>query len=180
MRPAVRSLPRHSQSDTASAGQKAPLIRTWGQNSWAVASRTASDRNRSGAPAEAGRAASITGSVLALTGLLAERRIDLLAGLDQTLHGVGRILEHLLLFGIQLDLDDLLHAVGADHHRHADIHAVLTVLAAIQPGGTGQHAALVLEVALGHLDGGRGRRVEGRAGLQQGNDLGAAIAEIGR
>jgi hypothetical protein len=45
-----------------------------------------------------------------------------------------------------------------------------------QVGGAGQDALLVLQVALGHLDGRGCRRVEGRAGLQQANDLGAAVA----
>ena len=80
-----------------------------------------------------------------------------------------------LLGRVELDLDDLLHAVGADHHRHADVHVLHAVLA-VEVGGAGQHAALVLEVALGHRDGGGGRRIEGRAGPEQGDDLAAAPA----
>ena len=63
----------------------------------------------------------------------------------------------------------------ADHDRHADIH-VLDAVLAVEVGGAGQHALLVLEVALGHGDGRGGRRIEGRAGLQQVDDLAAALA----
>src|SRR3712207_6950719 len=51
-------------------------------------------------------------------------------------------------------------------HEHV-LHAVLTV----EIGGAGQNALLVLEVALGHSDGGSRRRVEGGAGLEQVDDL---------
>ena len=74
-----------------------------------------------------------------------------------------------------LDLEDALDAAVADHHRHADIHA-LHVVFAVEIGGAGQHALLVLEVALGHGDGRGGRRIEGRAGLEQVDDLAAALA----
>src|SRR3546814_2531324 len=43
-------------------------------------------------------------------------------------------------------------------------------------GRAGQHPLLVLEEGLGHQDRRGGRRVEGRAGLQQADDLGAAVA----
>ena len=102
-------------------------------------------------------------------------RRDLGAGLDQPLHRLHRLLEHRPLRRIEVDLDDLLDAVGADHHRHADVHALHAVLA-VEVGGAGQHAALVLEVALGHLDRGGGRRIEGGAGLQEVDDLAAAAA----
>ena len=106
-------------------------------------------------------------------------RRDLGAGLDQALHGLDRLLEHLPLGSIEIDLDDLLDAIGADHHRHAHIHALHAVFA-VEVGGAGQHAALVLEIALGHLDGGGGGRVEGRAGLQQVDDLAAAACACAR
>ena len=86
-----------------------------------------------------------------------------------------RLVEHGLLVGVQLDLDDLLDAAFADDHRHADIEILDAVLAG-QVRGAGQQAALVLEVALGHLDRRGGRGVEGRAGLEQADDLGAAVA----
>ena len=47
--------------------------------------------------------------------------------------------------------------------------------AAGQQGGTGQNALLVEQVALGHGDGGRGRRIEGGTGFQQADDLGTTI-----
>src|SRR5215207_6452738 len=107
--------------------------------------------------------------------LRAQLRGDLRAGLDQALHRLHRLDEHLPLRGIEVDLDDLLHAVGADHHGNADVHALDAVLA-VEEGGAGQHAALVLEVALGHLDGGGGRRIERRTRLQQVDDLAATLA----
>src|SRR6476661_8688949 len=74
---------------------------------------------------------------------LAQIRRDLLAGLDQALHRGDRLVEL-----------DALDALGADHHRHADVEPLNAVLA-VQPGGARQHAFLVLEIALGHRDGGR-------------------------
>ena len=87
-----------------------------------------------------------------------------------------RFVEHRLCSALfSVDLDDALDAAGADHHRHADIDALDAVLAR-EIGGAGQHALLVLEIALGHLDRRSGRRIEGRAGLQQADDLAAAVA----
>ena len=43
-------------------------------------------------------------------------------------------------------------------------------------GGAGQNPALVAQVALGHGDGGSGGRVEGGAGLEEVDDLAAALA----
>ena len=48
---------------------------------------------------------------------------------------------------------DPLDAAGADHRGHADVHA-LEAVGAVDVGGAGQDALLVLEVGLGHLDGG--------------------------
>src|SRR6476659_9839722 len=42
----------------------------------------------------------------------------------------------------EVDLDDALDALGADHHRHADIEIADAVFA-VEPGGAGQHALLV-------------------------------------
>ncbi len=44
---------------------------------------------------------------------------------------------------VELDLDDALDALGADHHRHADIE-VLHAVFALEVGGAGQDALLVL------------------------------------
>ena len=46
---------------------------------------------------------------------------------------------------------------------------------AVQAGGAGQDALLVPEVALGHRDRRGGRRIESRTGLEQPDDLGAAV-----
>jgi hypothetical protein len=46
-------------------------------------------------------------------------------------------------------------------------------------GGAGQHLLLVLQDRLGHLHGRGGRGVVGAAGLEQADDLGAAVAGAG-
>src|SRR6185369_8741065 len=114
-------------------------------------------------------------NVRALSRSARQMRSDLGAGVDQALHGVDRLLEHRPLRRIEVDLDDLLDAIGTNHYGHAHIHALHAVFA-VEVGGAGEHAALVLEVALGHLDGGGRGRVEGGAGLQQVDDLAAAAA----
>src|SRR5215218_8896705 len=106
---------------------------------------------------------------------LAQIRRDLLAGLDQALHRGDRLVELAALRAAEFKLDDALDALGADHHRHADVEPLNAILA-VQPGGARQHAFLVLEIALGHRDGGRRRRIERRAGLEQVDDLGPAVA----
>src|SRR6185503_5451264 len=83
--------------------------------------------------------------------LVAETWRNLLAGLDQALHSRRRFFEHRALAAVELDLDDALDALGADHNRHADIE-VLDAVFAIEPGGAGQHALLVEQVALRHRD----------------------------
>ena len=111
--------------------------------------------------------------VSALVGAMAVRQSLTAAHSDRTdatdLSNIG------LLVRVHLDLDHLLDAACADDHRHADIEVVDPVLAG-QVGGAGQQPALVLEIALGHLDGRGRRRVEGRAGLQQRHDLRTAVA----
>src|SRR6202040_3398827 len=107
--------------------------------------------------------------------LLSEIRRDLLAGLDQRFHRAHRLLEHAALGAVELDLDDALDALAADHHRHADIE-VLDAIFAIEPGGGRQHALLVAQIAFRHGDRRRGRRVKRRAGAQQAHDLAAAVA----
>src|ERR1700761_1183719 len=102
-------------------------------------------------------------------------RRDLLAGIDQPLDGTDRLVEGFAVLAGQLDLDDALDALAADHDGHADIHVLHAVLA-VEVGGAGHHPLLVLEITLGHRDRGRRRRIEGRTGLQQVDDLGAAIA----
>ena len=83
--------------------------------------------------------------------------------------------EGLALIGVEVELDHPLDALGADHHRHAGIEPLHVVLA-VQIGGAGQHPLLVLEIGFGHLQGSSRRRVKGRAGLQQADDFGPAVA----
>src|SRR6188508_1907658 len=109
-------------------------------------------------------------------GLLSLAQIgrDLLTGFDQAFHRVGGLVELGALGAGQLKLDDALDALGADHHRHPDIKP-LDAIFAVQPCRAGQHALLVEQKALRHRDRGGGRRIERRAGLEQVDDLCAAI-----
>src|SRR5688572_8781043 len=104
-----------------------------------------------------------------------ELRFELLAGLDEALHGFDRFVELSALLRRQVELDDPLDALLPDHHGNADIDAFEAVFA-LDMGGAGEHALLVAEIGFGHRDGRRGRRIEGRAGLEQTDDLGAAVA----
>src|SRR5436305_586999 len=107
--------------------------------------------------------------------LARERRHDAEAGLDEAVHRRDRSVEHLPLGLVEFDLDDALDTFGADYDRHADI-AVLDTVFALEKGSTGEDALLVPEVALRHGDRGAGGCIEGRAGLEQVDDLGAAVA----
>src|SRR5690606_26000320 len=106
---------------------------------------------------------------------LADAGIDVLAGLDEAANGLDALVEHGALLGGEFDLDHLLHAVLADDARHADIDVVEAVFA-LEVGRARQQPALVPQVGLGHQHGAFGRRVIGRARLQQVDDLGAAVA----
>src|SRR5450759_1723181 len=53
-----------------------------------------------------------------------------LRGFDQLAHGLGRVVEHLLLAGVEGDLDDLFHALAAQDDGHADVEVAIAVLAA--------------------------------------------------
>jgi hypothetical protein len=105
----------------------------------------------------------------------ASEAVDVLAGLQQALDRGDRLFEHRLFFVVGGELDDLLDAAGADQGRDADIEVRQAVFAR-QPDGAGQDALLVQQVGLGHGDRRFRRSVEGRAGLQQGHDLAAALA----
>src|SRR5690606_1636345 len=70
---------------------------------------------------------------------LRQRRRNLLAGFDEALHGGCGLLESGLLAAIEIDLDDALDTLGADHHRDADIDVLHAVLA-VEIGGAGQNA----------------------------------------
>src|ERR1700760_4620299 len=100
---------------------------------------------------------------------------QLFADFAEIADGTGRFIELGLLAGIHLDFDDPLDAVGADDHRNTDIEVLHAVLAG-EIGGAGQNALLVEGEGLRHRDAGRGRRIEGRAGLQEIDDLAAAVA----
>ncbi len=57
-----------------------------------------------------------------------KRGLDARASLAQPLHRFHRFVEHRPFAPIEIDLDDALHAAGADDDRHADIEIVETVL----------------------------------------------------
>src|SRR6185437_9814073 len=69
---------------------------------------------------------------------------------DQLLHRSRRLLELLLLVRLELDLHDLLDALAAQAHRHADEQAVHAELALAERGAR-QHALLVVEDRVDHL-----------------------------
>src|SRR5690606_29796365 len=83
---------------------------------------------------------------------LRQLRRDFLAGFDEAFNGADRLFEGLLFGGVERDLDDLFNATGTDDNRNADI-GVLDAIFAVEIGGGGQNALLVLEIALGHGDG---------------------------
>src|ERR1700731_3000243 len=93
---------------------------------------------------------------------------------DQFAHGADRFVEGSLLVPVEGDLDDALDAAGADHDGDAD-EEILDPILPVEPRRPGHHAFLVAQIGLGHLDRRTGRRIEGRAGFQQPDDLAAAI-----
>src|ERR1700691_2604842 len=100
---------------------------------------------------------------------------DLLAGLDQAPHRLHGFLEHPALAAVELDFDHTLNSLTADNDRHADIKIVDAVLA-IEPGGRRQHAFLVAQITFRHRNRRTCRCVEGRASLEQADDLTTAVA----
>src|SRR3954465_9329053 len=82
-------------------------------------------------------------------GLLAECRRDFGAGLDQRAHCGHRLVKHLAFGAVELQFHHALDALRTDHHRHADIEILHAVLA-VEIGGAGQHAFLVLQIAFRH------------------------------
>src|SRR5579872_5687615 len=54
---------------------------------------------------------------------------DLLAGIDQALHGRDRFIESFAVLAGELDLDNAFDPLRADHDRHADIHVSHTIFA---------------------------------------------------
>src|SRR5574338_339859 len=87
---------------------------------------------------------------------------------------LDRGVEEPALIGVELDLEHLLDAPGAEHARDADVEPVDAVLALAQ-ARAGEHALLVLQDGLGHLDGARRGRDERGAGLEQVHDLAARV-----
>src|SRR5262249_22870467 len=106
---------------------------------------------------------------------LAEIGRDRLAGVDQRRQRLRRLVENAALRTIELNLDYTLNALGTNDRRHADVK-VLDSVFTVEIGGAGQGAFLVLEIALNHGGGGGRRRIERRAGLEQVDDIGAAVA----
>src|SRR6516225_2243766 len=104
-----------------------------------------------------------------------EARSDALAKLDQRLHRFDRAHEGVALMRIEIELDDALDALGADHYRHTGVEPLHMILA-VEIRGAGQDALVVLEIRFRHLQRGGGRRVIGGAGFEQTYDLGAAVA----
>src|SRR5712692_8466140 len=103
------------------------------------------------------------------------RGAHLAGDVDQPPDRLDRFVELGFLVAVEADLDDTLDPAGADHHRHPDIEVLDAVLPG-QPGGAGQHPLLVAQIGLGHRDRRTRRGIEGRAGLQEVDDLGAAVA----
>src|SRR5439155_8761627 len=107
--------------------------------------------------------------------------IDLVSSLnfphliDEAPNGRDRFVKQGLLCPVQRNLDHPLHAASADDNRHADIETFDPVLA-VEIGGTGQHALLVLEMALVHLDRRGCRGVVCGPRFQKADDLRAAVA----
>src|SRR5664279_3568469 len=64
--------------------------------------------------------------------LTSQIRRYFLTSLDQALHRGHRLFELATFTTAELDLDDALDALGADHHRHADIK-VLEAVFAVEP-----------------------------------------------
>ena len=82
--------------------------------------------------------------------------------------------EHGTFGAVQLNLDDAVDALRADHRGHADIQ-ILNSIFAVQISRTGEHALLVPEEALRHGDGGGSRRVIGGAAFEQVDNFGTAV-----
>src|ERR1700730_1614835 len=93
---------------------------------------------------------------------------------DQLADRGDRFVERRPFLLVERDLDHPLDAAGADHDGDADVE-ILDPILPVEPRRTGQHAFLVAQIGLGHLDRRTGRRIEGRAGLQQPDDLAAAV-----
>src|SRR3977135_1193356 len=103
-------------------------------------------------------------------------RLAHLAGdVYQPAHRLDRFVEARLLVALEVELDDALDAAAADHHRHPNIEVLDAVLAG-QPGGARQHSLLVAPTGPAPPDRRARRRIEPRAGLQEIDDLGAAVA----
>ena len=68
------------------------------------------------------------------------------------MHSFNRFLEARLFFGVQLNLDNAFNTIFTNHHRHTNISALHAILAG-EMSSSGQHAAIILEIAFGHGNG---------------------------
>ena len=84
-------------------------------------------------------------------------------------------IERRLLVSSQLDLEDALHPARTEDDRDAD-EQVLGPEFALEQHGARQNALAIEQDRLDHLEGRCCGGVVGRAGLEQGNDLRAAVA----
>ena len=80
----------------------------------------------------------------------------LFQAVDKALDSRNRLVHHCLLFGIQLELNDPLHALLAENGGNANIIAVHPELTLEVAAGR-ENALLVLEDLLGHGNGRGGR-----------------------
>src|SRR5213594_1128760 len=76
--------------------------------------------------------------------------------------------------GVERVIELALGTPRADLHRDTDVETAQPVLP-LEPGGAGEDRFPVVEIRVGHLDRGRGGRVERRAGLEQRHDLAARL-----
>src|SRR5258706_6399707 len=108
-----------------------------------------------------------------------QRRVDLRAPrVDDLEHVVDRArtaMQRLGLVGHQLDLDHLDGTARTETAGHTGEDAAQTELT-VEAHAAGQHLAGVEQDGVDHLRRGGAGRVEGAAGLEQVDDLGAAVA----
>src|ERR1051325_8359490 len=88
----------------------------------AFAAASASSMLKAGRPLGTGTPSFLRISFAWYSWIFTARSSELLPGFDHLAHRRGRLVEHRLLLGGQLDRDDLLHAAGADHDRDAQVH----------------------------------------------------------
>src|SRR5271168_3575275 len=80
---------------------------------------------------------------------------------DQLAHRPDRFVERGLFVAVERDLDNALDPAGANHNRDADVEVLDPVLT-VEPRRAGQHAFLVAEIRLRHLNRRAGGSIKGR------------------